>query len=319
VEDRSPSTADGPGPLRFGILGAAGIARKALIPALRAAAGAELVGVASRDPERAKELLPDGRAYRDYQQLLDDPEVGAVYIALPNGLHREWTERALAAGKHVLCEKPLAVTAADAEAMAAAASASGRLLMEAFMYRFHPRLRAVVAGLREQPPNASWISFGFPLNRPGDIRLDPALGGGALLDVGVYTISLARWIHGEPEWVRATARGEPVDMSVSMTLGFPSGARAFLFASFVTPEIQELRSGEVRLARPFTAWRDPEDPYQLMVEEFSAAASGGLPAPLPLEDSIANLRVVDGIRRSLDSGGRHDLSEAGEGAPPVRQ
>jgi predicted dehydrogenase len=319
VEDPSPSTTSGPGPLRFGILGAAGIARKALIPAIQSATGADLVGVASRDPERARALLPDGRRYAGYQQLLDDPELDAVYIALPNGLHREWSERALAAGKHVLCEKPLALTAADAVAMAAAASRDGRLLMEAVMYRFHPRIRAVVARLRENPPNASWISFGFPLNRPGDIRLDPVLGGGALLDVGTYTISLARWIHGEPAWVRATARGETVDMSISMTLGFDSGARAFLFASFETTEVQELRSGKVRLAKPFTAHRDPEDPYQLMVEEFSAAALGGLPAPLPLEDSIANLRVVDGVRRSLDSGGRHDLAEAGQGGPPVRQ
>jgi xylose dehydrogenase (NAD/NADP) len=217
----------------------------------------------------------------------------------------------------VLCEKPLAVTAADGEAMAAAATKHERLLMEALMYRFHPRIRGVVAQLREHPPNASWISFGFPLNRPSDIRLDPALGGGALLDVGTYTISLARWIHGEPGWVRASALGEPVDMSISVTLGFPSGARAFLHASFETPELQELRSGEVRLAKPFTAWRDPDDPYQLMVEEFSAAALGGLAAPLPLQDSIANLRVVDGVRRSLDAGGRHDLAEAGQGGAPV--
>ena len=314
-----PVDATASGPLRFGILGAAGIARKALIPALQAAEGAELVGVASRDPQRAREMLPGGRAYAGYQELLDDPEVDAVYIALPNGVHREWSERALAAGKHVLCEKPLAVTAAEAQAMTAAAGASGRLLMEAVMYRFHPRIRGVVARLRENPPNASWISFGFPLNRPGDIRLDPTLGGGALLDVGTYTISLARWIHGEPDWVRATARGEPVDMTVSVTLAFPSGARAFLFASFETPEIQELRSGDVLMAKPFTSMRDPEDPYQLMVEEFSAAALNGLPAPLPLQDSIANLRVVDGIRRSLDSGGRYDLAEAGQGGSPVLQ
>jgi D-xylose 1-dehydrogenase (NADP+, D-xylono-1,5-lactone-forming) len=304
--------------LRFGILGAAGIARQALIPALEVAEGAELVGVASRDPARAREMLPDGRPYRDYAELLDDPDVDAVYIALPNGLHREWSERALAAGKHVLCEKPLANTAADAEAMAAAATAAGRLLMEAVMYRFHPRIQATVASLRENPPNASWISFGFAMNRPHDIRMDPDLGGGALLDVGTYTISLARWIHGEPDWVRATARGEPVDMSVSATLGFTSGARAFLFASFETPEIQELRSGDVLVAKPFTS-REGHDPYQLMVEAFSAAALGGLPAPLPLEDSIANLRVVDAIRRSLDLGGRYDLAEAPQGSSPALQ
>jgi D-xylose 1-dehydrogenase (NADP+, D-xylono-1,5-lactone-forming) len=316
VEARSASTSS-PAALRFGILGAARIAGKALIPAIEAAANAERVGVASRDPERARALLPGGRGYAGYSALLEDPDVDAVYVALPNGLHREWSERALAAGKHVLCEKPLALSAADAAAMAAAATRHRRLLMEAVMYRFHPRIRAVVAELRQKPPRASWMSFGFPLRRVGDIRLDAALGGGALLDVGTYTLSLARWIHGEPDWVRATARGEPVDMTISMTLGFPSGARAFCFASFETAEVQELRAGEVRLVRPFTAYRDPQDPYQLMVEAFSAAALGGLPAPLPLEDSIANLRVVDGIRRSLDSGGRHDLAEAGQGLPPA--
>jgi D-xylose 1-dehydrogenase (NADP+, D-xylono-1,5-lactone-forming) len=304
--------------LRFGILGAAGIARKALIPALDAASNAELVAMASRDPERARTTFA-GRIQPDYEALLADPEVDALYIPLPNSLHREWAVRALAAGKHVLCEKPLALDAVEAEAMAAAARSSGKLLMEAVMYRFHPRIREVVKRLRKAPPNAIWASFGFPLNAPGSYRLDPALGGGALLDVGTYTISLARWIYGEPDWVRASGRVEAVDMTVSMTLGFASGARAFLLASFATPELQELRAGELRVAKPFTAYRDPVDPYQVMVEEFSAAALGGLPAPLSLEDSIANLRVVDAVRRSLDSGCRDDLAEAGERRPPVVQ
>jgi predicted dehydrogenase len=245
--------------------------------------------------------------------------VDAVYIPLPNGLHKEWTIRALAAGKHVLCEKPLANNAADAIEMAAAARASGKLLMEAVMYRFHPNIQAVVEKLREKPPDEIWASFGFPLREPGNIRFDPGLGGGALLDVGTYTISLARWIYGEPDWVEATGRIEEVDMTVSMTLGFATGARAHLFASFDTPEVQELHAGDVLVDKPFTAWRDPVDPYQVMVEEFSAAVLGGLAAPLSLEDSIANLRVVDAVRRSLETGGRHHLAEAGEGLPPVAQ
>ena len=304
--------------LRFGILGAAWIAGRALVPAIQAARNAEVVGIASRDPERARAMLPEGRPYATYEELLADPEVDAVYVALPNSLHREWSERALAAGKHVLCEKPLATAAADGVAMEAASRASGRLLMEAVMYRFHPRIREAVARLREDPPNATWISFGFPLQAP-DIRLQPELGGGALLDVGTYTLSLARWIHGEPAWVRATARGEPVDLTTSMVQAFPSGARSFCFASFETAEVQELRTRQLRLARPFTSWRDPDDPYQVMVEEFSAAALAGLAAPLPLQDSIANLRVVDGVRRSLETGGRHDLAEAGERRAPVGQ
>ena len=304
--------------LRFGILGAADIARKALIPAIAAAANAELVGLASRDFERGRRLFA-GQVYRDYLELLDDPMVDAIYLPLPNNLHREWAIRGLAAGKHVLCEKPLALTAAEAEEMAAAAQRRGRLLMEAFMYRFHPRIRSVVAGLRQSPPAELKARFGFPLNAPGNYRLNPALGGGALLDVGCYTIDLARWILGEPEWVEAKGHLSEVDLTVDMTLGFASGARAELFASFETPETQGLEAGNVVVEKPFTAWKDPTDPYQTMVEEFSAAALGGLAAPLPLEDSIANLRVIDAVRRSLDSGHRHHLPEAGEGRSPAAE
>jgi D-xylose 1-dehydrogenase (NADP+, D-xylono-1,5-lactone-forming) len=302
--------------LRFGILGAADIARTALIPAIEAAANAELVALASRDLERGRRLFA-GTVYGDYQELLDDGAVEAVYLPLPNSLHREWAIRTLAAGKHVLCEKPLAVTAAEAREMAAAARDGGRLLMEAFMYRFHPRIRSIVAGLREHPPTELRVRFGFPLDAPGNYRLEPALGGGALLDVGCYTIDLARWILGEPEWVEATGHTAEVDMTVEMTLGFASGASAHLFASFETPETQGLIAGEVVVDKPFTAWKDPTDPYQVMVEEFSAAALAGLPAPLALEDSIANLRVVDAVRRSLDTGHRHHLAEAGESRPPA--
>ena len=304
--------------LRFGILGAADIARKALIPAIEAAANAELVAIASRDLERGRSLFA-GRVVAGYAALLEDPDIDAVYLPLPNALHREWAIRALAAGKHVLCEKPLAISAAEAVEMAAAAHSSGRLLMEAVMYRFHPRIQDVVRTLSEKPPEEIWASFGFSLRKPGDIRLDPNLGGGALLDVGTYTISLARWIYGEPDWVEATGRIAEVDMTVSMTLGFAGGARAHLFASFETPEVQELHAGDLLIDKPFTAWQDPVDPYQVMVEEFSAAALGGLAAPLSLEDSIANLRVVDGVRRSLETGDRHDLAEAGEGRPPVAE
>jgi D-xylose 1-dehydrogenase (NADP+, D-xylono-1,5-lactone-forming) len=304
--------------LRFGILGAADIARKALIPAIDAAPNAELVALASRDPERGQALF-GGHVAGDYASLLVDPEVDAVYIPLPNGLHREWAIRALEAGKHVLCEKPLGINEAEALEMAAAARASGSLLMEAVMYRFHPRIQEVVSKLREKPPEEIWASFGFPLREAGNIRFDPGLGGGALLDVGTYTISLARWIYGEPDWVEATGRIVEVDMTVSMTLGFAAGARAHLFASFDTPEVQELHAGDLLVDKPFTAWRDPVDPYQVMVEEFSAAALGGLPAPLSLEDSIANLRVVDAVRRSLETGDRHDLAKAGEGRSPVAE
>lgn len=249
--------------------------------------------------------------------MLDDPDVDAVYIPLPNHLHREWALKALGAGKHVLCEKPLALNAAEAREIAAGAAAAGRLAMEAAMYRFNPRTRAFVDGLRDNPPPSLWASFGFPMPRGDNYRWLPEMGGGALLDVGFYTVSMARWVLGEPEWVGATGRVAGVDVTVSMTLGFASGARAFLFASFDSPEVQQARAGERRLDRPFTHAEPGTDPYRLMVEEFSDAALDGSPAPLPLEDSIANLRVLDGVRRSLDLGRRYHLAELGDARGPV--
>ena len=239
-----------------------------------------------------------------YERLLEDGEVDAVYLPLVNSLHREWALQALAAGKHVLCEKPLAMNAAEAEEMAAAAEVAGRVLMEALMYRFHPRLRA----LREETGEVGHLAArcGFPLDAPGNYRLDPALGGGALLDVGSYGVSAARWFLGEPEQIAAVEHREAggVDLSVSAALRFPGGATATVWGSFESPEDQELvliePAGVRRLPEPFTAWRDPDDPYQLMVEAFSAAVLDGRPAPLPPSDSIANLRILDAIRTAAN-------------------
>ncbi len=273
-----------------------------MLPAIAASSNGRLLSLASRDAGRARVMAEQHgveRCVETYDAVLEDPAVEAVYIPLVNSLHREWTLRALRAGKHVLCEKPLALNAAEAEEMAAAAEAAGRLLMEALMYRFHPRMRE----LAESVTAARHVHavFGFSLDAPGNYRLDPQLGGGALLDVGSYTVSAARWLLGEPREVHAVARRGPsgVDTTVSALLGFAGGAQATLLASFETPEVQELVvvTGDrvVRLEQPFTAWRDPADPYQLMVEAFAAAALDGGPAPLPAADSIANLRVLDRI------------------------
>jgi predicted dehydrogenase len=265
------------------------------------------VGLASRDPGRARELAERhgvARVHSGYEELLADPDVEAVYLPLANSLHRPWAVRALEAGKHVLCEKPLALGAGEAREMAAAAEVSGRLLMEALMYRFHPRMRR----LREECGDLRYLhaSFAFPLDAPGNYRLLPEMGGGALLDVGSYTISAARWFLGEPESVQARARLDPVgerrgvDMSVTALLGFAGGVTAATWASFAAPEHQELLlitgTGQRRVEQPFTAWRDPDDPYQLMVEAFADAALRGDPAPHPLRDSIANLEVIDAVR-----------------------
>jgi xylose dehydrogenase (NAD/NADP) len=274
-----------------------------MLPALRSAAGAELLAIAARDAARARELagrhgVP--RVHADYAALLADPDVDAVYLPLPNSMHLPWTLRALAAGKHVLCEKPLALDATEAREMVEAARSAGRLLMEAVMYRFHPRMRelaAALAGTRIQHLSAA---FGFPIQKPGNYRLRSDLGGGALLDVGCYVADVARWLLGEPERVEAVAHRGVVDLSCSALLGFAGGAQASLYASFESPRYQELvvvcTDRVERVEEPFTAWRDPDDPYRLMVEAFGAAVRQGGPPPLPVESSIANMALLDRIR-----------------------
>src|SRR5438128_11453744 len=178
--------------------------------------------MASRSPERAIAMLqpyPGVRILDSYDALLADPEVDVVYNPLPNSLHREWTLRALEAGKHVLCEKPIGLNAGEAEEMAAAASDAGKHLMEAFMYRFHPAMRELVASSRGAIHVEA--SFGFQVREASDIRVHPALGGGALLDVGCYTVSVARWILGEPDRIvaRSSIRNG-VDMTTCALLHF---------------------------------------------------------------------------------------------------
>ena len=280
-----------------------------MLPAIASSDNGRAVAIASRERARAQALASRHRIARvhgSYEELLGDPEVDAVYIPLVNSLHAPWSERALAAGKHVLCEKPLALDAAEGERMAAAAAAAGRLLMEAFMYRFHPRLRAQVERARERSIRhvAAW--FGFRAEAPDNYRLRPELGGGALLDVGCYGLSACRWLLGEPEAVAAVGhRGATgVDLTVAAALAFADGRSAFAWGSFESPEHQALEivfeDGTERIEAPFTAWRDPDDPYRLMVEAFARAAARGEPAPIPLSESIANLRLLDRVRASAE-------------------
>jgi D-xylose 1-dehydrogenase (NADP+, D-xylono-1,5-lactone-forming) len=264
--------------------------------------------VASRSPERAHQILaPYGgvRVLDSYEALLADPEVDAVYNPLPNSLHMEWTLRALDAGKHVLCEKPLALDALQAEQMAAAAERAGRHLMEAFMYRFHPAMREFVDSLSE--PLHVQATFGFTAKDPDDIRLQAGLGGGALLDVGCYTVSVARWVLGEPVEVSATGRfQDDLDVTISGFLSFAGGTTASVWASVESPEEQDVkvitRFGVAKRWRPFSAYRDPHDPYQLMVESFADSILRDRPVALPLSESIANMRVLDRIRDAARAG-----------------
>jgi D-xylose 1-dehydrogenase (NADP+, D-xylono-1,5-lactone-forming) len=262
---------------------------------------------------RARELASRhsfARVAAAYDAVLDDPEVDAVYIPLVNSLHREWTVRALAAGKHVLCEKPLAMNAAEAEDMAAAAQRSGRHLMEGFMYRFHPRTRRFVESVRD--PLYVQARFGFTLDNPANFRMQSSLGGGALFDVGCYVVSVARWILGEPSTVHAhaTFRGD-VDMTTSALLEFAGGQTAAVWSSFESAEGQELTvvSSDAlhRLDMPFSS-RDEVDQFQLMVESFGDSVIDDRPVAIPLSESIANMRVLDRIREAAQAVGRSGMS-----------
>ena len=304
-------------------MGAAWIAGKAVLPALASSSNGRLVAIAARDPARARELaLQHGvaRVHQDYGGVLADREVDAVYIPLANGLHRKWVEEALAAGKHVLCEKPLATTAADAEAMAAASGRSGGLLMEALMYRFHPRLTEQIESLSAGTVRHVASYFGFRLDSPDNYRLRPELGGGALLDVGCYTLDLCRRLLGEPNLVAAVTHLGPtgVDLTVAASMRFEAGATAFAWGSFESPEHQLLEvlhdDGVIRILEPFTAWRDPDDPYQLMVEAFGRAVLDGTPAPHSLSESIATARLVESVKSAAD--GARISATLGAG-PPV--
>jgi D-xylose 1-dehydrogenase (NADP+, D-xylono-1,5-lactone-forming) len=280
-----------------------------VLGAIADSSNGRLVAMASRSPERARQLLapyPDARVVASYEELLADPEIDAVYNPLPNSLHREWTIRALEAGKHTLCEKPIGLNADEAAEMAAASDRTHRKLMEAFMYRFHPAMREFVEGISD--PLHVQASFGFTARDPNDIRLDAALGGGALLDVGCYVVSVARWILGEPVAVTGSGRFENgIDVSISGLLSFAGGATASVWASVESPEEQDLkvitRSGVLKRWRPFSAYKDPHDPYRLMVESFARSVIDDKPVELPVTESIANMRVLDTIRESARRAG----------------
>jgi predicted dehydrogenase len=316
-----------PPPLRIGILGAARIAPMALIRPARRNLEAAVVGVAARDASRAEAFAHKHgieRFYGRYETLLADPDIEAVYNPLPNALHAEWTIRALEAGKHVLCEKPFAATVAEAEAMAAAATRAGRVLMEAFHYRYHPlfaRLRALMTSGELGTIRHLEAQFSIPLLRPGDIRWSEALAGGALMDTGCYAVHLLRHLaQSEPAVTEARAawtRGG-VDRWLHGEFAFPNGitggftcallSAAFLRISariegslgrvdvinFVAPQFfHRLRVKTPAGARSERVAGSPTYDYQLRA--FVAAVRNGTPIPTGPADSIANMRTIEAL------------------------
>jgi xylose dehydrogenase (NAD/NADP) len=313
------------GPVRWGFLGAGFIASRALAPAVHRADGAVLQVVGARDVERAAALEPV-RTASSYAEVCASDDVDAVYIALANDDHMPWALEALAAGKHVLCEKPLGLDAAQAAALARAAQDSGQLLVEATWSRWHPRTRrfeqlmaAVDGGPREV---RTWFTFrGVP---EGNYRLDPARGGGALLDVGCYAVSAALSALGadavEVAEVDRQVGPTGVDLTTTAVLSHAHGT-ATVTGSFDRPESQGITVQAPGLSvefvgQAFTTWQEPCalriiedgverqeqfaacDPYRLMVEAMSARIGGADAWLLPLADSVAVAATLDAIAAS---------------------
>lgn len=310
--------------VRWGILGVADILRRVL-PGARLARSAELLAIASRNPEKARtyaaaEGIP--RVHESYDALLADPEIEAVYIPLPNSLHHEWTLAALAAGKHVLCEKPYSRHSAEVVEAFDAADRAGRLLMEAFMWRHHPRTKKFVTLLPEigelQTIRATF-SWKMESGRI-DIRLGPELDGGSLMDVGCYCVSAARLIAGqEPlsvygEQVVGTSG---VDVRFTGLLRFPGNVIAEFMSGFTTDHegIEAIGSdGSLVVSDPWTSklgsimvnGRDvplePADAYHHEFENFSRAIRGDEQQLLGRDDALGQARTIEALYRAAETG-----------------
>jgi predicted dehydrogenase len=317
--------------VRWGIVSTADIARKKVIPGMRRAPNAEIVAIASRDPGAAQAAAVElgiPRAHGSYQALLADADVDAVYIPLPNHLHAEWTIAAARAGKHVLCEKPLALSADVAQGMVDACRDAGVLFMEAFMYRLHPSwvaVRDLVASGRIGRLRAVDSWFSYHNDDRANIRNIEAAGGGALYDIGCYSVNLSRMLFGgEPDDVRGTVVRDPglgVDVVTTGVLRFGDGLATFTCSTRTEPD-QRVDiygdRGRIRVEIPFnipptrstrvfviaggeppvapateTLTFEPADPYGVEVEAFGAAVLAGRPVPTPPEDAVANLRVIE--------------------------
>jgi predicted dehydrogenase len=305
----------------WGVLGAARINQQVLEGAALAE-GTSVVAIAARDRDRAGAQARQfgiGTVHGSYDELLADPEVEAVYIPLPNQLHVDWSVRAVEAGKHVLCEKPLARTAAEARRAFAAAHAADRVLMEAFMWRHTPqtkRLRELLGEGVVGPLRVIRATFGFLLERDGDIRLSRELEGGALMDVGCYCVSAARLAAGEPVDVRAEQiiGGDGVDVRLAATMRFPDDVLAVIDCALDAPLGHRLsiagERGELVLDDPFHA-RNPGirhdgqlievpyvNPYAAQFENASAAVRGEAEPLLGEDDAVGQAAVIEALYAS---------------------
>ncbi|MGB5843788.1 MAG: Gfo/Idh/MocA family oxidoreductase [Anaerolineales bacterium] len=328
----SPTT-----PLKWGLISTARINR-ALIKPLRASERNELAAVASRSQETAEQYAAEWeipRAFGSYQSMLDDTRIDVVYNSLPNSLHTEWTVKALQAGKHVLCEKPLAITLEEVDAMQYAAQSTGRYLTEAFMYRHHPQTLRVKQMVDEGVIGKVRLikgEFTYNIRSESDVRLNPGLGGGSIWDVGCYPISYTRFILGsEPEEVfgwQVTGKSG-VDEVFSGQMRFPGKVLAQFDSGFRSPYRSRIEivgsDGVLLIPHPFNPglevdiliWRGDEhevikmpdqELYLGEVEDIADAILMGVPPRISLEDSRGNVKTILALLRSAQSGKPESLS-----------
>ncbi|MFN8122778.1 MAG: Gfo/Idh/MocA family oxidoreductase [Thermoleophilia bacterium] len=318
--------------LRLGILSTAAI-NDLIIPAARAA-GIELAAVASRDTARAEAYAAANgfaRGHGSYEALLDDPDVDLVYISAPNNLHVEWALRAIAAGKHVLVEKPLTRAAEEARAVVAAAEAAGVVVSEAFMWRHNPQTRALEDLVRAGTVGRVLVvraSFAFELEGlrgADDTRFDPDLDGGSLMDVGCYCLSGIRLLAGEPERVHAERilGRSGVDIAMTATLRMPGDVLAQFDCGFATPHRDELEvvgtEGSLYIDDPwharqpgievrpaagdrYTVEVTPQDSYRLQLENVAAAIAGAALLRVDGADAIGQARALEAVHRAAAEG-----------------
>ncbi|HJR95514.1 MAG TPA: Gfo/Idh/MocA family oxidoreductase [Gaiellaceae bacterium] len=320
--------------MRLGIVSTADINRK-VIPGAHASEKVDLVAVASREQARAEEYARTWdieRAYGSYEALLEDPDVDAVYISLPNTMHREWSIRSVEAGKHVICEKPFSKRPEDVEAAFDAAERAGRLLTEAFMYRHNPQTSRLVELVREGAIGELRVvrsAFSYSLYDTENIRLRTDVDGGSLMDVGCYCVSGSRLLAGEPESVHGQAYIGPsgTDWVFTGALRFPGDLHALFDCGTCLPERDELEAigteGSLFLDDPWHSTEpmielrrdggverielEPVDSYRLELENLADAIAGDAPLLLGREDALGQVRTIDALFRSAESGAATQL------------
>lgn len=325
--------------LKWGLLSTARINHK-LIPAIRETPRAKLVSVASRSQSRANQYAAEWsipQAHGSYEALLEDPDVDVIYVSLPNRFHAEWTVKALESGKHVLCEKPLALSVAECNRIIEASQENGVIAMEAVMYLYHPILHKAREMVRNGAVGEITVvrgSFSFLLDRPDDVRWDPQLGGGSLWDVGSYPVSFIRWIAGEPDrvfgWQTLSSSG--VDATFAGMLRYDDKMLGVFDCNLREPFCNNAEVGGTKgrlvIERPFLVSEETrlllydldgdtgkevavakQDAYHSEVETLTAAVLDEASPAVPLTSSRANVATLNALYESARRGEPRPVSD----------